>query len=97
MRPVPASAAVGRFFRNPATGEVVVAQWPNLPLWVFLAAAIVRRLFHPDGATGTVLSIVGTLALLIWAGLEVARGDSPFRRVLGAVVLVWTLVGVLLR
>ena len=97
MRPVPASTAVGRFFRNPATGDVVVAQWPNVPLWVFLVAVMVRRLFHPHDALGTAVSVVGTVALLVWAGLEVVRGDSPFRRVLGAVVLVWTVVGLLLR
>ena len=97
MRPVPASTAVGRFIRNPATGDVVVAQWPNVPLWVFLAAVIVRRLFHPQGALGAAVSAVGTAALLVWAGLEVVRGDSPFRRVLGVVVLVWTVAGLLLR
>jgi hypothetical protein len=76
---------------------VVVAQWPNPPLWVFLAATAVRMLFKPDGALGTAVSVVGTLSLLVWAVLEVARGESPFRRVLGGLVLIGTLVGVLFR
>ena len=97
MRPAPASSAIGWFFRNPETGDVVVAQWPNLPLWVFLAASLVRRLFHPDGGLGTVVSVVGTVSLVAWAVLELARGDSPFRRVLGAVVLVVTVVGLVVR
>jgi hypothetical protein len=90
--PVP-SSAVSRFFRNPRTGDVVVAQMPNMPLWVFLAATAVRVLFRPDGSVGTLVSIVGTAGLVVWAGLEIARGDSPFRRVLGVVVLLATVAG----
>jgi hypothetical protein len=87
------SSAVSRFFRNPRTGDVVVAQMPNMPLWVFLAATAVRVLFRPDGSVGTLVSIVGTAGLVVWAGLEIARGDSPFRRVLGVVVLLATVAG----
>jgi hypothetical protein len=101
MRPAPAAhvrhSTLSRFFRNPDTGEVVVAQWPNLPLWLFLAATAVRLLFRPDGVVGSVVSFVGTASLLVWAVLEVARGDSPFRRVLGGVVLIGTVLGLLLR
>jgi hypothetical protein len=87
------SSAVSRFFRNQRTGDVVVAQMPNMPLWVFLAATAVRVLFRPDGSVGTLVSIVGTAGLVVWAGLEIARGDSPFRRVLGVVVLLATVAG----
>jgi hypothetical protein len=87
------SSAVSRFFRNPRTGDVVVAQMPNMPLWVFLAATAVRVVFRPDGSVGTLVSIVGTAGLVVWAGLEIARGDSPFRRVLGVVVLLATVAG----
>lgn len=87
---------VGWFFRNPDTGEVVVAQWPNLPLWVFLAATAVRLLFHPDGTAGTVVSVVSTTALVVWALIEIAVGSSPFRRVLGALVLLSVVVRLLL-
>jgi hypothetical protein len=87
------SSAVSRFFRNPRTGDVVVAQMPNMPLWVFLAATAVRVLFRPDGSVGTLVSIVGTAGLVVWTGLEIARGDSPFRRVLGVVVLLATVAG----
>ena len=70
---------------------------PNIPLWVFLAATALRLLFTPHGTVGTALSIVGTLALVICACLEIARGDSPFRRVLGGGVLVAVLIGFLTR
>ena len=88
---------LGWFFRNPDTGEVVVAQWPNLPLSVFLAATAARLVFQPDGTAGTVVSIVATTAIVVWALFEIAAGSSPFRRVLGAAVLLATLTGLLLR
>ena len=71
------------FFRNPQTREVVVAQRPNPPLAIFLVATVARSITHWSW-----LSIVAAVALAIWAILEIVRGESPFRRVLGAVVLV---------
>jgi hypothetical protein len=88
---------VSRFFRNPETGDVVIFQLPNIPLWVFLAATAARLLFTPHGTVATAVSIVGTVSLIVWAGLEIVRGDSPFRRVLGGLVLVGVLIGLLTR
>ena len=79
--------SVGRFFRNPETGEVVLAQRPNLPLAIFLGATAVRLVADPDGDVRTAVDAVATVALAWWAVDEIVRGDSPFRRVLGAVVL----------
>ena len=81
------------FFRNPESGEVVVAQMPNVPLWVFLAATAMRLLVHPTGTLGTTVSVIGTAGLVVWAVLEIIGGDSPFRRVLGAVVVIGLVVG----
>jgi hypothetical protein len=90
-------SALSRFFRNPDTGDVVVAQPPNPPLLVWLAATLARLAFHPHGAAGTALTIVATVSLVLWSLLEIARGDSPFRRVLGAVVLAAVVFGLVLR
>jgi hypothetical protein len=84
-----------RVCRNPDTGDVAIAQRPNLPLSAFLASLALRLAFHPQGALGAAVSIVGTLSLVVWAVLEVTRGDSLFRRVLGTVVLVSLAVNVL--
>jgi hypothetical protein len=84
------------FFRNPETGRVVIAQPPNIPLWIFIAATAVRLLLHPDGTLGTVVSVIGGVAIVVWALLEIVKGESPFRRVLGAVVLVAVVLGRLL-
>ena len=90
-------SALSRFFRNPETGEVVVAQPPNAPLLVWLTATLIRLIFSPAGVLGTVLAVVATVSLVIWSLLEIARGESPFRRVLGGVVLLGMVLGYLLR
>ena len=82
-----------RFFRNPRTHDVVVVQWPNVALWLFIVASAVHRLLLPRGTLGTGLSVVADISLALWALLEIARGESPFRRVLGALVLIGSALG----
>lgn len=77
-------------FRDRATGRIVVAQWPNVALVVFLVARLADRLIDPSTPA---LAVVGTVALLWWAGDELLRGVNPWRRILGAVVAVGTLAG----
>ena len=86
-------SGISRFFRSPETGKLVVVQMPNIPLWVFLAATATRLLFHPAGTLGMVVLAVGTGSLVVWTVLEIVRGESPFRRVLGAVVVIGVVVG----
>jgi hypothetical protein len=74
--------------RDRRTGKWVVVQVPNVLLLVWLATAVPRWVWHLDGRTGDVLTVLGTTALVVWAADEVARGVNPFRRLLGAVVLV---------
>lgn len=86
-----------RFFRDPRTGEVVVAQWPNAPLWIFLIATAVRLVVSPSGGVGTLVSLVAAVGLVWWAADEIVRGASPFRRVAGGLVLLGWLLGLALR
>jgi hypothetical protein len=67
-------------------GRLAVAQWPNAALGLWLTARVLERaeLTSLDAST---LRGIGTGALLVWALDELLRGASPFRRVLGAVVL----------
>jgi hypothetical protein len=46
----------------------------------------------PEGWVADVLHWGGTAALTWWSVDEVARGSSPFRRVLGALVLAYVVV-----
>ena len=75
-------------FRNRHTGRITIAQWPNAPLWLFLAATALDSLFDPEGDVRTGLEVVATVGLLWWAVDEVARGVNPWRRFLGGAVLV---------
>ncbi len=79
-------------FRNRQTGEITIAQRPNLPAIVFVVAALLRWVLSPSGTRGTVLDVAATVALLWWAGDEVVRGVNPFRRMLGGVVILAEIV-----
>ena len=86
---------IGWLFRNRETGRVTIAQTPNLSMGIFLVCTVVLRLFDPAGDVRSVLVAVGTAALVWWAVDEIVRGVNPWRRGLGTVVLVATLVGLI--
>ena len=71
------------WFRDRTTGAIVVAQFPNLPLWIFAATAVVGRFVSDGSGAGDVVRWIGTGALAWWALDEVIRGVNPWRRVLG--------------
>jgi len=73
-------------FEDRRTGRIVVAQWPNIPLRVWIAASAVNWLAKPGARCGTALSVTGTVALAFWAVGEIFRGVIPWRRIPGAVV-----------
>src|SRR4051794_8144202 len=58
---------VGWLFRDRSTGRITIAQWPNLPLWIFLGASAVRRFANPHGTVRTALSVIAAVGLLWWA------------------------------
>ena len=75
--------AVDWLFRNRETGEITVAQFPNLPLWIFLGTVVLRRLVPEDTGAFTGLRVVALGALGWWAVDELVRGVNPWRRLLG--------------
>jgi hypothetical protein len=76
-------SAIGWPFRDRQTGEIVIAQFPNLPLWIFLATVVLRRVVPEDSGAFTALRAVALAALAWWALDEVIRGVNPWRRLLG--------------
>jgi hypothetical protein len=81
-------------FRDRETGRIVVAQFPNVALWLFLATALLRRIVDEDSTAFTVLRIIGLAALAWWARDERVRGVNPWRRLLGAGGLVLVGLGI---
>jgi hypothetical protein len=59
--------------RDRGTGRIVVAQWPNTALIVWIAASVVLALSDPDGTWGLALRVVATVALSWWAVDEIVR------------------------
>lgn len=82
--------SIRRFFED-RDGRIVVMQFPNPPLWAWLALRI-AAFFAPDRWRDG-LSLLATAALFTWAYLEITEGASPFRRTLGGVVLAAIVVG----
>ena len=93
----PCSDPLNWLLRSRHSGRMTIAQWPNPPLLLFLAATGLRLLLRPRGGAATVLGAVATLALVAWALLEVFRGVNPFRRFVGAIVLVVQLAALIPR
>ncbi|QGG96366.1 hypothetical protein [Actinomarinicola tropica] len=69
--------------RSRETGEIVVAQPPNVRNLVFVAATLGSWVL-PDPRWRDRARSVATVALAAWAADEVVRGVNPFRRLLGA-------------
>ena len=82
-------------FRNRRTGQITVAQFPNAALLVWMVGSALLLLINPQGRLRDVLVVVAALGLAAWAIDEVVRGVNPFRRILGAGVITWMLVGFL--
>jgi hypothetical protein len=63
----------------------VLAQFPNAPLLLAIAAWVAQRLL--DGRAAEVAEALGTVGVIAWAWLELTAGVNGFRRALGGVVL----------
>lgn len=74
-----------RVFRD-KEGNIAIWQWPNAPLWIWIITVAVGFVAH--GHLKAIASTIGSLALVIWAILEIGWGKSMFRRLLGGVVLI---------
>lgn len=71
-------------------GNIVIFQRPNVPILVWGISTIAARLSHGDMRHW--FQLLATLALTIWALLEVGWGANYFRRTLGAIVVIFMLV-----
>ncbi|MGJ4926125.1 hypothetical protein ACQR1I_12450 [Bradyrhizobium sp. HKCCYLS2038] len=83
------SRVLNWFFRNRATGKITIAQMPNPALWLVLVGILVGWVWHPAGQTGRNLDCLVKAGLVVWAFDELVRGVNPWRRCLGAAVLIY--------
>jgi hypothetical protein len=95
-RPLSARVRSGSWWFRDRDGHLAVGQFPNPALFVWFAAMVLGR-FELSGTHATTVDGVGIGALLVWALDEVVRGASPFRRLLGVVVLTAQLASLTLR
>ena len=84
----PIRSVCGWAFRNRRTGRITVAQFPNSSLGIFLVASVIRRLVNPTDTPRVFLDWLVTVSLVWWALDEIIRGVNPWRRFLGATVLI---------
>jgi hypothetical protein len=79
-----------RVFKDDS-GQVVLAQTPNLPLIVWGITSLLMIIFT-TGKTHTGLESIAFGALFTWAWEELFQGVNYFRRALGLLVIVSMIV-----
>ena len=85
------------WFRDRASGRVVIVQFPNAALSVWLVASVLRSILGTL-SRADMLRWVGGGALVAWGVDELLRGANPFRRFIGAFAVgyeLWVIVRVL--
>jgi hypothetical protein len=79
-----------RKFITDRHGKVVIMQKPNLAIVVWAVAALLAHLL-PHGQSAQGFAIASRTALVVWAILEIGWGASYFRRLLGLIVMSWSI------
>jgi len=83
------------WFENRTTGQLTIVQIPNWEIWAIGAAWLIVRLTDGGSAVGRVADSAGVGLWLVWGADEILRGVNPWRRLLGAAVIGWQLVGLI--
>lgn len=74
-----------------ADGNIVVAQFPNRTLTLWIVLRVLSDLASEPYTTA--ISRVASAVLVYWSYLEITQGDNNFRRILGLAVLIFTFSG----
>lgn len=86
---LPSKPDWARFFRD-SNGRIVIAQFPNWPLWIWLAATVLEHSFANSDGLG-LARLTSFVAIIYWAYLEIVEGVNPFRKCLGGSVVLFVL------
>jgi hypothetical protein len=87
---MPANNQLQNLFQD-KEGRVVLFQKPNVPIIVWAMSMVIARLTH--GEVRDRFELLAFIALATWAVMEILWGTTPFRRLLGAVVLAVIVIG----
>ena len=77
---------INSLFKN-NHGKVVIRQTPNMPLWGWVVFSALARVFSLGYAHNGFHSLAN-ISLFVWAYLEIRSGESLFRRILGAMIMI---------
>lgn len=77
------------WFENRRTGDITVAQFPNWPLFGIGLAWLTAWIVTDGSRLHDIAGVAATLLWLYWGADEVLRGVNPWRRLLGASVIIW--------
>ena len=73
-------------------GNIVLWQWPNLPLWGWGIFLLLSRLADDSELRGG-FTQASSAFLFVWAYLEITQGVNYLRRAIGLLVLGVVLAG----
>jgi hypothetical protein len=91
--PISARLSSASWWFRSLDGRLTLWQLPNPALCVWLVTLVLGR-FNLSATHATAIDGIRRGALLVWALDEVLRGASPFRRTLGAVILIAQLASI---
>jgi len=81
------------WFESRETGRITLAQFPNWPLFAIAVGWLVRLVVNESSEVYVFAGGAITALWLFWGVDELMRGVNPWRRLLGALVIVWQLIG----
>jgi len=84
--------SVERFFKD-KDGNWTIFQFPSTLLFVWVGLTVLLWVLG-SGVVVDVMRLIQTIVLIAWASMELIDGDSNFRRVLGATVLLAIVFGI---
>lgn len=76
------------WFENRQTGEITFAQFPNWPMFAIGAGWLVGAVADDGSTIDRTAAIAVTGLWVYWGTLELIQGVNPWRRLLGAVIVV---------
>lgn len=80
-------------FFSDNTGKYVIGQPPNIPVYLIVLSFVIKNLLS-EGWAYDLAAFIMSASVFLWAYLEIAYGESRFRRILGVIVMTFLLFGV---